>query len=155
MFLHFFTSIELHLLIFMEPSIGFFSITILFLKSFPPVGHCNYGADLAMQLAASLKSVLPTCGSIRISFSRRTPRAVRTLLWIYVIIHFMPTSYSSCYKQVSDIILAEFSNHNRVYIWNGQGNLLILLTSFWHVFLLNLNRTIEEMEAFGVFHKTD
>ncbi|XP_042014650.1 mitochondrial fission protein ELM1-like isoform X2 [Salvia splendens] len=61
-----------------------------------PTRHCRYGADLAMQLTASIKSVLPTCGSIRISFSRRTPMIV------------------------SEIILTEFSNHPRVYIWNGQ-----------------------------------
>ncbi|KAH6837220.1 fission ELM1-like protein [Perilla frutescens var. hirtella] len=61
-----------------------------------PTRHCRYGADLAVQLTASLKSALPTCGSIRISFSRRTP------------------------KTVSDIILTELSNHHRVYIWDGQ-----------------------------------
>ncbi|XP_057784760.1 mitochondrial fission protein ELM1-like [Salvia miltiorrhiza] len=61
-----------------------------------PTRHCRYGADLAMQLTAAMKSVLSTCGSIRISFSRRTP------------------------KTVSDIILTEFSNHPRVYIWKGR-----------------------------------
>ncbi|KAK1421560.1 hypothetical protein QVD17_23993 [Tagetes erecta] len=61
-----------------------------------PIRHCRYGADLARQLAASLRSVLPTCGSIRISFSRRTP------------------------QQVSEILVREFHNHPRVYIWDGQ-----------------------------------
>ncbi|KAK9048757.1 hypothetical protein SSX86_032276 [Deinandra increscens subsp. villosa] len=58
--------------------------------------HCRYGADLARQLTASLMNVLPTCGSIRISFSRRTP------------------------KQVSEILVREFHNHPKVYIWDGQ-----------------------------------
>ncbi|XP_076900084.1 mitochondrial fission protein ELM1-like isoform X4 [Bidens hawaiensis] len=61
-----------------------------------PIRHCKYGADLARQLTASLMNVLPTCGSIRISFSRRTP------------------------KQVSDILVKEFHNHPKVYIWDGQ-----------------------------------
>ncbi|KAI3447437.1 hypothetical protein Pfo_004102 [Paulownia fortunei] len=61
-----------------------------------PTRHCRYGADLAMQLTASLKSALQTCGSLRISFSRRTP------------------------KIVSDILMAELSNHPKVYIWNGE-----------------------------------
>ncbi|KAK6126463.1 hypothetical protein DH2020_039799 [Rehmannia glutinosa] len=61
-----------------------------------PTRHCRYGADLAMQLTASLKSVLSTCGSLRISFSRRTP------------------------KIVTDILMTELSNHPKVYIWNGE-----------------------------------
>ncbi|KAG8374072.1 hypothetical protein BUALT_Bualt11G0092800 [Buddleja alternifolia] len=61
-----------------------------------PTRHCRYGADLAKQLIASLKSVLPTCGSLRISFSRRTP------------------------KIVSDIIVNELSNNPKVHIWNGK-----------------------------------
>lgn len=40
------------------------------------VGHCQYGADLAKQLTTSLRNVLPSCGSVRISFSRRTPQKV-------------------------------------------------------------------------------
>ncbi|KAK6152282.1 hypothetical protein DH2020_014917 [Rehmannia glutinosa] len=61
-----------------------------------PTRHCRYGADLAMQLTASLKSVLSTCGSLRISFSRRTP------------------------KIVTDILMTELSNHPKVYIWDGE-----------------------------------
>ncbi|KAL6496336.1 hypothetical protein OROGR_029594 [Orobanche gracilis] len=63
---------------------------------FPRVGNCRYGADLAMQLTDSLKSVLPTCGSLRVSFSRRTP------------------------KIIADILTSELSNHPKVYIWNGE-----------------------------------
>ncbi|KAL8211346.1 hypothetical protein R6Q57_005783 [Mikania cordata] len=61
-----------------------------------PIRHCNYGADLARQLTVSLMNVLPTCGSIRISFSRRTP------------------------KQVSEMLVRKFHDHPKVYIWNGQ-----------------------------------
>ncbi|XP_051149609.1 mitochondrial fission protein ELM1-like [Andrographis paniculata] len=61
-----------------------------------PTRRCRYGEDLAMQLTASLKAVLPTCGTLRISFSRRTP------------------------KSVADIILKELSCHPKVYIWNGE-----------------------------------
>lgn len=63
----------------MDIPIRFLTIISFFLESLSSVGHCRYGADLAMQLTVSLKSVLPTCGSIRISFSRRTPKTVRTL----------------------------------------------------------------------------
>ncbi|KVI08307.1 Mitochondrial fission ELM1-like protein [Cynara cardunculus var. scolymus] len=61
-----------------------------------PIRHCRYGADLARELTASLINVLPTCGSVRISFSRRTP------------------------KQVSEIVVREFHNHPKVYIWDGE-----------------------------------
>ncbi|KAJ0682070.1 putative mitochondrial fission protein ELM1 [Helianthus annuus] len=61
-----------------------------------PIRHCRYGADLAKQLTASLMNVISTCGSVRISFSRRTP------------------------KQVSEILVGEFRNHPKVYIWDGQ-----------------------------------
>ena len=36
-------------------------------------GHCKYGNDLAIELVSALKMVLATCGSVRISFSQRTP----------------------------------------------------------------------------------
>lgn len=39
-------------------------------------GHCRYGADLAKQLVDALNKVLPSCGSVRVSFSRRTPEKV-------------------------------------------------------------------------------
>ncbi|KAG9459026.1 hypothetical protein H6P81_003534 [Aristolochia fimbriata] len=61
-----------------------------------PTRHCRYGADLAKQLAVSLHSVLASCGSLRISFSRRTP------------------------NKVTNIILKEFSDHPKVYIWDGE-----------------------------------
>ncbi|GER43412.1 hypothetical protein STAS_20259 [Striga asiatica] len=51
---------------------------------------------LARQLTDSLKSVLQTCGSLRISFSRRTP------------------------KIIMDVITDELSDHPKVYIWNGE-----------------------------------
>ncbi|KAL4578274.1 hypothetical protein LXL04_014395 [Taraxacum kok-saghyz] len=61
-----------------------------------PTRHCRYGADLAMELSASLMKVVSTCGSIRISFSRRTPH------------------------QVCEILVREFRNHPKVYIWDGK-----------------------------------
>ncbi|CAN1772276.1 Probable UDP-N-acetylglucosamine--peptide N-acetylglucosaminyltransferase SPINDLY [Linum perenne] len=45
-----------------------------------PTGNCRYGADLAMQLTDMLQNVLWSCGSVRISFSRRTPEKVITPL---------------------------------------------------------------------------
>lgn len=61
------------------------------------IGLCRYGTDLAKQLASSLHNVLPSCGSVRISFSRRTP------------------------QRVTDIILRELADHPKVYIWDGKG----------------------------------
>ncbi|KAL5808719.1 hypothetical protein ACOSQ3_029410 [Xanthoceras sorbifolium] len=61
-----------------------------------PTSNCPYGLDLAMQLTKMLRSVLWSCGSIRISFSRRTP------------------------EKVANIIVKEFSNNNKVYIWDGE-----------------------------------
>ncbi|KAF5939816.1 hypothetical protein HYC85_020983 [Camellia sinensis] len=61
-----------------------------------PTKHCQYGADLAKQLTASLKNVRWSFGSLRISFSRRTP------------------------QEVSEILEKEFSYHPKVYIWDGK-----------------------------------
>lgn len=61
-----------------------------------PTRHCRYGLDLAKQLASYLHNVLTSCGSLRISFSRRTP------------------------QKVSNLIFREFSNHPKVYIWYGE-----------------------------------
>ncbi|KAH6557863.1 hypothetical protein KP509_1Z089600, partial [Ceratopteris richardii] len=41
-----------------------------------PTKHCKYGRELAFQLVCAVKMVSATCGSIRISFSRRTPSKV-------------------------------------------------------------------------------
>lgn len=62
-----------------------------------PTGFCRYGGDIAKQLTASLHNVLGSCGSVRISFSRRTP------------------------EKVSNVVLRELGNHPKVYIWNGEG----------------------------------
>ncbi|KAH7561263.1 hypothetical protein JRO89_XS10G0202800 [Xanthoceras sorbifolium] len=61
-----------------------------------PISRCRYGSDLAKQLTTGLLSVLASCGSIRISFSNRTP------------------------KKVSKIIIKELGNNEKVYIWDGQ-----------------------------------
>ncbi|KAA8544282.1 hypothetical protein F0562_022294 [Nyssa sinensis] len=61
-----------------------------------PTSHCRYGAELAKQLTASLHNILMSCGSIRISFSRRTP------------------------EKVCNIVLKEFGNHPKIYIWDGE-----------------------------------
>ncbi|KAK9153621.1 hypothetical protein Sjap_001101 [Stephania japonica] len=61
-----------------------------------PTKHCRYGADLAKQLLCSLENVLEGCGSMRISFSRRTP------------------------PKVSKIIMNRLGSHSKVYIWDGE-----------------------------------
>lgn len=40
------------------------------------VGYCKYGEKLAKKIVDSLQNVLWSCGSVRISFSRRTPLEV-------------------------------------------------------------------------------
>ncbi|KAK2655591.1 hypothetical protein Ddye_008643 [Dipteronia dyeriana] len=60
-----------------------------------PASNCPYGVDLAKQLTKMLRSVLWSCGSIRISFSRRTP------------------------ENVANIIVKEFGNNPKLYIWDG------------------------------------
>ncbi|KAK3023644.1 hypothetical protein RJ639_044763 [Escallonia herrerae] len=59
-------------------------------------GLCRYGADLAKQLTGSLHNVLGSCGSVRISFSRRTP------------------------EKVLNTVLKELGNHPKIFIWDGQ-----------------------------------
>ncbi|KAL9228599.1 hypothetical protein vseg_004158 [Gypsophila vaccaria] len=61
-----------------------------------PTSHCRYGADLARQLTAYLQNVLLSCGTVRISFSRRTP------------------------EKVSKMIMKELGGHPKVFIWNGE-----------------------------------
>ncbi|KAF7805727.1 mitochondrial fission protein ELM1 [Senna tora] len=61
-----------------------------------PTRNCRYSADLAKELAVSLLSVLVSCGSVRISFSERTP------------------------QKVSNIIVKELGNNPKVYIWDGK-----------------------------------
>ncbi|KAI8524361.1 hypothetical protein RHMOL_Rhmol13G0144800 [Rhododendron molle] len=62
-----------------------------------PTSRCRYGVDLVKQLTVSLHNVLVSCGSVRISFSRRTPA-----------------------KQISNLIVKEFGNHPKIYIWDGE-----------------------------------
>ncbi|XP_057534277.1 mitochondrial fission protein ELM1 [Amaranthus tricolor] len=61
-----------------------------------PTSHCRYGVDLARQLIAYLQNILLSCGTIRISFSRRTP------------------------EKVSKIIVKELGDHPKVFIWDGK-----------------------------------
>ncbi|XWS28541.1 hypothetical protein CRYUN_Cryun25bG0078800 [Craigia yunnanensis] len=61
-----------------------------------PTSHCRYGADLAKQLTASLLSSLTSCGTVRISFSSRTP------------------------EKISKVIVKELADNPKVYIWDGQ-----------------------------------
>ncbi|KAF5727541.1 mitochondrial fission protein ELM1 [Tripterygium wilfordii] len=61
-----------------------------------PTSCCRYSVDLAKQLTAHLHNVLESCGSVRVSFSDRTP------------------------KKVSDIINRELGSNPKVYIWDGQ-----------------------------------
>ncbi|XP_038903273.1 mitochondrial fission protein ELM1-like isoform X1 [Benincasa hispida] len=62
-----------------------------------PSSNCRYGIDLAKQLATMLQNILWSCGSVRISFSRRTP------------------------EKVSNLLVEKFSTHPKVYIWDGEG----------------------------------
>ncbi|CAN1251989.1 Mitochondrial fission protein ELM1 [Linum perenne] len=61
-----------------------------------PARYCRYGGDLAKQLSDFLLSVLATCGSVRISFSEKTP------------------------QKVSAVIINELANNPKVFIWNGE-----------------------------------
>lgn len=82
--------------------------------------------DLAKQLVSSLQNVLKTCGSVRISFSRRTQEKVGLLLLGHLTVRFnFFTSHvhliCELLLQVSDIIMKEFRTHPKVYIWDGEG----------------------------------
>jgi hypothetical protein len=73
----------------------------------------------------SLHSVLKTCGSVRISFSRRTPQKVGLLGCLSVHFYFFKEVFTLNFcnycRQVSDLILKEFSTHPKIYIWDGEG----------------------------------
>lgn len=53
-------------------------------------GNCPYGVDLVKKLVFMLQSVLWSCGSIRISFSRRTPDKVQMIMQLVRIILPIP-----------------------------------------------------------------
>ncbi|CAI9271649.1 unnamed protein product [Lactuca saligna] len=57
-------------------------------------GNCRYGGELARESTTSLMNVPPSCGSVRISFSGRTPH------------------------QVSEMLVKEFRKRPKVYIWD-------------------------------------
>ncbi|XP_010452536.1 PREDICTED: mitochondrial fission protein ELM1-like isoform X1 [Camelina sativa] len=61
-----------------------------------PTRNCLYAVELSKKLCGMLQSILWSCGSLRISFSRRTP------------------------KKVADIITGELSSNSKVYIWDGK-----------------------------------
>lgn len=61
-----------------------------------PTCQCRYGADLAKKLISNLLSVLASCGTVRISFSSRTP------------------------DKVSSIIVKQLGDNPKVFIWDGQ-----------------------------------
>ncbi|KAL6563680.1 serine/threonine protein kinase [Orobanche gracilis] len=56
----------------------------------------KYSIDLAKQLTVSLHNVLTSCGSVRISFSRRTP------------------------EKISNYILKKLGTYPKIYIWDGE-----------------------------------
>jgi len=64
------------------------SVLMLNLSFFFRSGNCPYGVDLAKNLVVMLQNVLWSCGTIRISFSRRTPEKVYDIIFfaIYKII---------------------------------------------------------------------
>ncbi|KAE8652813.1 mitochondrial fission protein ELM1 [Cucumis sativus] len=61
-----------------------------------PTSRCRYGVDLAKQLVTGLLSVLASCGSVRISFSDRTP------------------------EKVYNVVVKELGDNPKVYIWDRQ-----------------------------------
>ncbi|CAA0829223.1 Mitochondrial fission protein ELM1 [Striga hermonthica] len=62
-----------------------------------PTRYCRYSTDLAKQLSASLHNVLTSCGSVRISFSRRTP------------------------EKICNTIIKEVGTVTKIHIWDGEG----------------------------------
>ncbi|KAL5155542.1 Mitochondrial fission protein ELM1 [Glycine soja] len=63
-----------------------------------PTGNCPCGVDLVKKLVVMLQNVLWSCGSIRISFSRRTP------------------------EKISKILVEEFASNPKVQIWDVEGS---------------------------------
>ncbi|XP_071739241.1 mitochondrial fission protein ELM1-like [Rutidosis leptorrhynchoides] len=61
-----------------------------------PSSRCRYGVDLAKQLTTYLHGVLYSCGSVRVSFSRRTP------------------------DKISNIVRKELGDIPKVYVWDGE-----------------------------------
>ncbi|KAI3798362.1 hypothetical protein L1987_33635 [Smallanthus sonchifolius] len=61
-----------------------------------PTSRCKYGTDLSKQLTTFLRGVLDSCGSVRISFSRRTP------------------------DKVANFVRKELGDLPKIYIWDGE-----------------------------------
>ncbi|KAD7478227.1 hypothetical protein R6Q59_007676 [Mikania micrantha] len=61
-----------------------------------PTSRCKYGTDLSKQLTTYLRGVLDSCGSVRISFSRRTP------------------------DKVANYVRKDLANLPKIYLWDGE-----------------------------------
>ncbi|KAL9996968.1 putative mitochondrial fission protein ELM1 [Helianthus debilis subsp. tardiflorus] len=61
-----------------------------------PTSHCKYGTDLSKQLINYLRGILDSCGSVRISFSRRTP------------------------DKVANSVRKELGDHPKIYVYDGE-----------------------------------
>ncbi|XP_076906383.1 mitochondrial fission protein ELM1-like [Bidens hawaiensis] len=61
-----------------------------------PTSHCKYGIDLSKQLTNYVRGVLDSCGSVRISFSRRTP------------------------AKVANFVRKELGDDPKIYIYDGE-----------------------------------
>jgi mitochondrial fission protein ELM1 len=83
-----------------------FFFLVIWLISIIDLGNCRYGVDLAKQLVASLLSVLASCGSVRISFTEKTPQKVWSTLKSLKILS--PTNTFNC-------LLLTFSSFSVVF----------------------------------------
>ncbi|KAG2406221.1 Mitochondrial fission protein [Vigna angularis] len=90
-----------------------------------PTGNCPYGVDLVKKLVVMLQSVMWSCGSIRISFSRRTPDKfwLQTMSSLLVVHLFDLVLAMACINDVAwgKILVKEFSTNPKVQIWDGEG----------------------------------
>lgn len=119
------------------------------------VGFCSYGADLAKQLVASLHNVLSSCGSVKISFSRRTPKKViydlpirlhRSMLclWKGAVTFILIRNQSfdfilvTCLRPAICLLFCEISDlrflRNKLYILhfnNFSWELILFMHAYW------------------------
>lgn len=70
--------------------------------------------------------MLASCGSVIVSFSRRTPKKVgyrfsfNYLIFVNFAKHY-DTISGEC-QQVVDIVKRDLDGHSNIYIWDGEGN---------------------------------
>ncbi|MCO5568858.1 hypothetical protein L7F22_022560 [Adiantum nelumboides] len=90
-----------------------------------PTRHCKYGNELGFELVSALKMVSATCGSIRISFSQRTPRKFRVVRALFGV---NPPVIVAC---SSDLLTGSLERYSYCFPYGGKWLTMVRAGQGW------------------------